>query len=266
MSGYVVTWNGIASSTLDGVIFQRVNRGLLGTTRDQLVEVPGKDGAYLSQENRGNRIIVLEGVINGTPGSAGTRTARVEDFADWLDVAGYAQLVIDDYPTRYWEATLQGGTPVDEWRSLGRFTLEFSAKPYSFAVSTSSDAATGVSSGAGGSVVVADNVPAQPVIEVTANGGTMEDIVFTIGGRVLTFAGPLTAGNTVTINALSETVTAGINGDTELTGAYLGNPFPYYVAGEFPLLTEGANAWTISWTGSATSADVDFTWRRRYRR
>lgn len=264
MSGYVATWDGVASSTLDGLVIQKVRRGMTGNVRDRRVQVAGLDGDILFPERRGNRKIVAEFVIVGAPG--GQRHDRVVDVAEWVDKTGYKKLIFDDQPDRYWEAALAADPDPDEWRSLGEGQFEWTAKPYAYAT-TVTQQCVDAASAAAKSLVLADKVDAYPVIVVTARGGGITGpIILTVNGLSLTYAGSLAQNQSITISSLTYTVDSGGLTDLELTGAYTpGTAFPADVTGEFPILVEGANPWSIQWSGgTATHAEVCFNWRRRY--
>lgn len=264
MSGYVLTWDGIASTTLDGLMVTKVYRGMTGQVRDRRVQVAGVDGDVLFSERRGNRTLRAEIVVIGATG--GERHDRVVDVASWLDKSGYKKLIFDDQPDRYWEAALSTEPDPDEWKQAGRAVLEWTAKPYAYATAVSSECVDATSAAAQ-NLVIADKVDAYPIVEITARGGGITGpILFTVNGLTLIYAGSLVQNQTITINSLTYTVDAGANTDIELTGAYTpGTVFPADVSGEFPILIEGSNPWSIQWSGgTATHAEVCWAWRRRY--
>jgi predicted phage tail component-like protein len=265
--GYVLTWDGNPSSALEElVVVSRMRRGMVGRVRDTLMPVPGRDGDYLFTERRGNRRISAEGQVIAP---SDVRHAAVVALADWLDKSGYRRLIVSDQPDRYWQATLATDPDPDEWQSQGKFTLEWSAEPYAYAITTSEVCATG-SNGSVQMFVPDDAVDAYPIIEVTVSGGGAtampEGFTFTMNGDSLTYSGAVVAGQTITINSLTYTVLEGLNTDEQLLGAYdTGTVFPGDVSGTFPYIREGTNEWSVVWTGGATMVTVCIYWRRRYR-
>ena len=264
MSGYVITWDGVASSAVSpNVIMQKVSRGMVGGVRDVAVDIPGRDGAVLFQEARGNRQITVQATL--VSADTAQRHADVTTLADWLDKSGYKKLLISDQPDRYWEAGLRADPNPDEWRLLSKFMLTFTAQPYAFALAVSSSTASG-SNGGAQSFSISDSINAHPVMEITARGGDVVAPTITVNGNILQYSGTILQDQTVTISSLNYTVVAGSNTDLELTGVFTpGTVFPADVSGDFPVLIEGSNSWTVAWTGTATYVDVSFTWRRRYR-
>src|SRR5688572_12035014 len=263
MAGYVITWDGQLSTTIPGIVIQKVSRNVFGKVRDKRTEVPGKDGDILFTERRGNRRIFAEGVIVSAP--ADKRAIIADYLAEWLDKSGYRQLKFDDQPDRYWEATLNVDPDPDEWKSLSRFQIEWSVKPYAYAISVSEECIT-ATNGATMPLSIVDTVDAYPVVEITPINGDMDGFTFSINGNQLTYAGVVPQGTTITINSLNYTVTNVALLDTELTGVYTpGTVFPADVSGDFPYLQEGSNPWVLSWAGSATLVRVCISWRRRYR-
>lgn len=260
---YTLTWDSVASTTLTGLVVQRLRRGMVGAIRDTRLAIPGVDGDILFAERRGNRNIVAQCSVIG--GLGGQRHGRVVAVADWLDRDGYRPLVLSDQPDRYWLAALSADPDPDEWRQRATFDLQWTAKPYAYALSQSSVVRTGLASNSAQTFVVADQVDAYPVIELTARGGTATAIDITVNGSVLTFAGPLLQDQTITFSSLSYTAAIGTNTDVMLTGALLGAAFPAAISGTWPLLVEGNNAATVAWTGAATTVDLSIYWRRRYR-
>lgn len=263
MSGYIVTWDEVASSTIPDLYVTRVERGMWGEVRDSRISMPGRDGAWLFTENRGLRRITAELVRVRSSGERLRET--VVDIADWLDKSGEKRLVFDDQPDRYWKAALASAPSVDEWMMLGKATVEWLAQPYAFAVSLSEVCASATSGGSH-SWTPADQIEAYPEVVITANGGAASGIEFTMNGDTLTFDSAIGNGQSLTISSLSYTVITSPSIDTDLTGAFdPGALVMAPVSGDFPLLLPGLNSWSVTYTGSATSVTVCVRWRRRYR-
>lgn len=260
--GYLFTYDGNASSSVEELYVQKLDRGMYGAVRNALIEVPGRDGAYLFPERRGNRNIVAQCVVIADPA---TRHLAVTEVADILDRDGYRKLIFDDQPDRYWQAAVAADVPVDEWKAAGRFNITWTAEPYAWSITTSSMCVTAAPASAF-EVVIPDSVDAYPVVEITPLNGTLVGFTLTTNGSGLTYAGTVAQGNTITISSLSYTVSTGQNTDLELTGAFTpGTTFPADVSGDFPVLLEGTNTVVITTGGTATLVRICFTWRRRYR-
>lgn len=262
-----LTLGGVALSTaVPAAYVLKVTRPLVGKRRDQFVDVPGRAGAWTFPEQPGDRVISVE--LDLQADTYEDRRAAVTALADWADLGARAALIIDDEPDRYHEAILDNDPDPDEWLTAATITLAFRVGP--FALGDTIPTETLAVSGAGsdsGDFTIADTIYAEPVIEITPTDGTITGFTLTINASALSYTGPtITSGNTLTINSISDTVTAGISGDTMLTGAY--NPAALamgFVSGEFPLLEPGENAWAITWDGTATAVTVEISWRRRFR-
>lgn len=264
--GYVATWDGSLSSTIAALRLTKLRRRMVGADRNVVVDIPGRDGGWVFSERRGFRQITAECVVVAPPG--GARHDAVVAVADWLDKTGERKLIFDDQPDRYWLATLRDDPDPDEWRSTGRFSVNWSAQPYAYAVATSSQALTATAvSGTSGTFTPADTIDAYPVVEVTPLDGTMTALTLTMNGDSLSWSGsPIYALATLTISSVSYTVTRGASTDTELTGAFVAaNVDMADVSGEFPMIVVGGNSWAASWSGTATRLRITITWRRRYR-
>jgi predicted phage tail component-like protein len=265
MPGYTLTWDGNASTMVPGIIIERVRRNLIGAVRDSPVPIPGRDGAYVFPERRGDRTITASGVIVAAPAA---RHAAVVALADWLDRAGRRKLVISDQPDRYWMASVSTDPDPDEWRSTARFELQWIAEPYAYAQTTTTVCVT-ATNGSPQTLSLPGNVDAETIVQITPLNGTLAgapSFTLTVNGDMLAYSGTVAQGATLTINGLTNTVTTGPNTDLELTGVYVpGTVFPGDVAGDFPLLQPGSNPWALAWGGTATQVRVCFTYRRRYR-
>lgn len=263
MSGYIITWDEVASTTLPELYVTRVGRGLWGEVRDTRIPMPGRDGAWLFTENRGQRVITAELVRVRAPGER--LRATVSELADWLDKAGEKRLVVDDQPDRFWRAALAAAPDVDEWAMTGRTVIEWSAQPYAFAMSLSEVCASATSA-SGAMFTAADTVEAYPEVVITANGGAASGIHFTMNGDALVFGAAIGAGQSLTISSISSTAITSPSIDVDLTGAFDPSALTMAsVTGDFPLVLPGGNSWTVSYSGSATSVTVCVRWRRRYR-
>lgn len=266
MAGYEVTWDGDPSSAFTNLYIRTMRRRMVGELRDVRMPVPGRDGAWLFSERRGMRAIVAECTLHAPPSS---RHDDLVAIADWLDRQGERKLVVSDQPDRYWLASLAADPDPEEWRSLGKFTLEWSAQPYAYAVSTSSQSVTAAGSASGvdaDSFAIADDVQAYPEVEIRPLDGALTSFTLSTNGSSLEWAGAVSSGNRITVSSISYTVVTGASVDYELTGEYNAiNLSMAGVDGEFPLFQPGTVTWELDWEGTATNIAVEFRWRRRYR-
>lgn len=261
-----VTLNGVALSTaVPTAQVLRPARHLVGKRRHRTADIPGRDGPWIFPERPGAGAVELDIAIDAD--TFADRRAAVSALADWCDLDDVAALIIADLPDRYYDAILDTDPTPSEWLNAAEVTLKFLTGPFALAVSTSSEAITATGAPAdSGSFSIDDELAAEPVIEVTAVGGTVTEFSFTLNGDTLTYGGPtIAAGNTITISSIADTVTQGVNGDTMLTGAYTGLVLLADVAGTFPELAAGTNTWSLTWQGTATDVVLDISWRRRYR-
>ena len=266
MSGHVVTWNGVSSVTIPELVCGKITRKLLGSHRGTFLEVPGRDSAWYFSEERGRREITIECHVMATTFAA--RRDAVTAVADWLDINQQAELTLGDESGVYYQAVLLEPPDVNEWREAGVFDLIFSAEAYSYAA-TVTELLVPMVDGVADSADFDLLAPVYPVIEVTPTNGTSSTgFVLTVGTDVLVYTGITAMGATVTINGVALVVLAGTNDDTNLTGVY----DPVFslmgaVSGQFPVLLPGAGQFlSITSTGTSTEFDVNFIYRKRYRR
>lgn len=261
MSGYVVTYDGASSATaVPELVVQRISRPFVGEVRDQYVEVPGRESAWLFTEQPGDATINMECVLIGQ--SRAERRASVRALASWTRATDRRPLIVDDEPHLMWWAKLASRPDVDEAVRLGRLGLSWRVLPYAESVDVSSQSASGSS-------MVFDvpgdpDVPMYQVIEVTTAAPAASGIELEVNGTVIGVRDSLGAGVTRTFSALTATITTGANADAELaanafdTGA-LAMQTAY---GDFGLLDAGSN--TITVTRGGPLASIRVVWRRRY--
>lgn len=263
----VVTLNTTASdAAVPELLITRVRRELLGARRDVFAEVPGRAGSYVFPEQPGDRRLEIEFDLLGD--DFDDRRDAVRRLADWADTpAGAVRMVIDDEPDRYADAVLTGGLNVDEWLRRGSGTLEYRVSPYTYANTLSSATLNLNTSPDSDTFNAPDDIVAYPVIELTPTNGTLLTFSLTLNGDSLAWAGLVPDDATITISSITATVTEGTNVDVNLTGTY---PDPADLSmsdvdGTFPLVVPDANAFALTWTGTATLVTATITWRRRFR-
>lgn len=268
MSGYVITWNGITStSAAPGLIVTKVSRGLLGEDRDVVVAVPGREGAWIFTERPGMRTLRLDCTVVGADASE-LRRASVVEVADWIDLAGQHSLIVSDQTDRYWNAKLVTPPDVDEWRLLGKFELDFIADPYAYALTESTEARALAMPSDSFVFVAADTIFAYPEVTIGVTSGSLVGFTIALNGVSLVYGGTVVPGQPVSISSLSYTVVAGTSVDVNLTGAFDGSALSMgTVSGDFGFVIPGSNTFSFNaGPGStATGVTVLIRWRRRYR-
>lgn len=265
-----ITWNGLSSTLIPELIIGPVSRQILGSQRGTHVEIDGKEGSYYFPQQRGRRSITVEMSI--LVNAMADRGDAVEAVADWLDVIEEAQLIISDYPDRYYLATLEDIPTVEEWRHLaGPFEVEWSTQPYALATATTTHAF----------VADADHMevwdPAMalnafPVIEITPTNGTLSAFNITSQAGNLNWAGvDIPSGETITINSIAPVVERGQTIDTMLTGVYdPANVDMAVLNGSFPIIVPTGSNFIefekIGGGGTATSFSIEVHYRKKFRR
>ena len=263
-----VTLNGSAlSAAVPAAKVLEVRRQLVGRRRHRRASVPGRAGAWTFGEQPGDRTLVV--VVDIEADSFADRRAAVVALANWCDLLEPSALIVDDQADRYHEALLDAVVDTDEWLRRSELELPFITGPYALASALSTESIAASGSPDSGTFPITDKVTAEPIIELTPTDGTLTGFALTVNGYELSWtpaAGSLASGETVTVSSISDTVTLGANDDVNLTGTFdVADVDMQDVAGEFPLLFEGSNAWALAWTGTATAVTLDLTWRERYR-
>ena len=261
-----ITWNGIPSTDVPGLVVSEILRDPIGAVRTAMVEVPGRDGAWIFPQNRGMRVMSVECFIErDTTLELRESTAL---FTSWLDVLGQAYLQTSDDPGVYWEAMLASVTEQTAWRGVGQYSIDWRLQPYALDegieveawISDANDIHTwdpGV------------DMEVFPIVQIKPTNGTLTGFTLTTNDEQLTFTGNILSGSTVSINSIALVVVSGISTDTELTGAY--NPalnLMQYMDGEFPTLQPiGNNEMHFVVTGgTATAIDISVSYRKKYRK
>lgn len=263
---YTVTLNGVASSTITGFTVLRVKRPGLGETRTVYEVVPGVEGSWNWQEQKGDVALVLSCAVEVTDFT--TRRDKVREVMKWADVGFDATLVIDDKPTRYFFGELSEAPPIEEMRSLGVFDLTFRVRPYQFDNSITSTIITATASPepfSGTIVTDTGDVNTKPIIEVKALAALTAGFALTLNGLQLVYPVAMATNEIITINSINSTVQSNANYDTELTGVF--DPALLAmtdVAGLFPTLKDGSNAYSLGRRGAPANTQITIYWRKRW--
>lgn len=260
------TFDGVdLSDAVPEFVIKTVDRDLVGARRDAVVSVPGFAGAWVFGEQPGLRRIVLGGAV--LVDDVDQRQAKVEALAGWADRAPTKPLILSDQPDRFWDAWLAAAPAVVGDEYAAETVLEFSAMPYAQAT-TATLQTLSLSGGSpkSGTFTASDTITAPPVVQITPTNGTITGFTWTLNAAAMSNVLTVASGATVTLSSLSSTITTGVNTDVNLTGAFvLGSVAMAQASGDFGWIVPGSNAWSLAWTGTATTATVTLTWRRRYR-
>lgn len=264
--------NGIdLSSACPEAVITSIERQLGGAVRDEFVEVPGRAGAWVFDEEPGETTITLG--IDVLVDTIAERRAAIGTLRGWARTPTRAALILSDESDRFWTVKLAAAPQMTDDEYVGQTSIAFSAEPYAWALTTSLQEEAASGSPDSGSFAVTDDLNANPEVRITPTNGTITSCTLTVNGETVAWqvddpANPNTVASagTLTVSSISDTVLFGTSGDTNLVGVY--DPTDVDMANvdisAFPLLTPGTNTWALSWTGTATTVDVDFTWRERY--
>jgi phage-related protein len=261
-------------ATFDGVslatacpesVITRADRPIIGTARHEYVDVPGRAGSWQYPEEPGDATLGLDLVV--LVDNAALLRAAIRKVGDWMQpLLGAAALELSDEPDRIWWATAETVPNPAEAEHDAVISIQFRVPPYSEAADPSTEPLIAVGSPDSGMFDTSSGIDTRPIIEITPTNGTLTGFTLTFNGTSLSWAGLVLDDATITVNCISDTVTAGVNGDVNLTGAFVvGAVSMQDVSGEFPSLIPGENDWAFEWTGTATTVDLDVTWRERFR-
>lgn len=254
-------------------IITRVVRPLAGAVRTELVDVPGRAGAWAFDEEPGETILTVDvTILVDDMDDRRDAIAKVRRWARTPD--GRSKLTFDDEPDRYWSVKVSTAPPLEDDEYVGKTTLSFTAEPYAWAhdITTEAEAASGGSPDSG-SFAVTDELPAEPEVRIKPTNGTITSFTLGVNGESVAWQTlapgvphTVSSGQTITVASLSDTVLLGSSGDVNLTGAFDPDDVSMVAVAVtgFPLLVPGSNSWSLSWTGTATAVDVTFVWRERF--
>lgn len=262
----VVTYDGVASTIIPDLMIEHVDRELFGSVRDVYEEVPGREGAWLFSEEAGDRTISMPCHISST--DATTRRATVRQIALWLLKSDRKQLIISDESDRYWDAKLMTAPKLNEIREWGTFTLDWRTGPYAWATSLSTKTISNASNTGVYTEIfsIVDDLPAFPVIRVTALTTGTAGFNLGLNGNTLAYGGTMAIGDIINFSSISYTATSGADYDVNLTGAFqIGSSIMAFLTGTFGYLTPGNNSLTINALSvGGQEFSIDVVWRRRF--
>lgn len=260
--GYLVTFDGVASTTLDGFICHEVTRGLVAARRTGYEEVPGREGAFVFPEQPGQRTLeidasVLVGVVDPEE-----RRAAVRAVASWYNKETPRKLIIGDEPGVYEMAIPASAPNVREWRQRGSFPLPFLCEPYSYEVDLNNVTQVAGSNTININIDNDGDVWTPLIVQITASGSSPSQAI-TLNGRTWTRATAMTSGQFVTFNTKAGVITNVANTDIDLQGVFsAANVSMAAASGRPPFLLPGAN--TLQVAAGHTGYTVNVWWRGRF--
>ncbi len=160
----IITFNGRQSNDLAlGIkIFHRVYRQILPGTRDRLLTIPGRDGAYDQGRDLEQLTIPCEFVLRGNSPADLRQYARV--VAAWLNVREAKELIFSDEPELRYMARPTGPVDMEQIVSAGIVNVSFLV-PAGYAEAVTPTIITGSTGTYGGTI------PAPVEIVLTAASG-----------------------------------------------------------------------------------------------
>lgn len=255
------TINGVAlEDAVPEALVINVRRSLLGARKTVFQDVPGVAGSWVFGDRPGDRTITLTVHIQADD-FAGRRDA-VRRLAAWADTFDPATLVIDDEPDRAEYAILTSTPQPDEMLNTAQLDLEFRARPYAYALTTSTET-WGATSGVAHTFTLPDTVEAPPIITLTA-AAPCASWSLEVNGETLTYGTAMASGADVTVSTPAFVVYTGTNVDPDVVGSF--DPATVSMAavdGAFPMLSPGTNTVTVTAAGGV-AMDVAVVWLRRY--
>lgn len=223
-------------------------RQVLAPSRDRMIEIPGKHGAYDFSPEYAPREFRLRCVVLAN--SHSQLLSRLQSIAAALDLLkGAQQLIFDLQPDRYWLARYSGNLAAILGAINGEFDLEMlCADPFAYSATETqqTDAIPATFN-----ISVGGDAEAWPIYELTASIGGSGTVSITNNtlGKTLNWAGSWALGDVLKI-------------DTARWMVYLnGSPSMGGVSGDFPRLKGGA---TNSLTVSGMSGTCQTTFRARW--
>ena len=165
------------ASALGLELIQGTQRRILPDTRDVVLTIPGRPGAYDFGAEFGVRLFELECLLHGATTSEQLQ-ARVRDLAAHLigkdGRPRVLRLIFDDEPDKYYNVRFAGSLPVEQIVSIGRFTLPLVAyDPYAYALRETTRYAVVVSSPTAITINKAGNAPIPPKVRLVNTGTTV---------------------------------------------------------------------------------------------
>ncbi|MBP3048626.1 phage tail family protein [Bacillus subtilis subsp. subtilis] len=152
-----MTFNGVSKPFVHATVDTK--RPMWAPVEWEMVEIPGRPGAYLKQKKIKARPLPVSVVIKGVDDMQKAK----EEVAEWLVTAKPAPLVFPDEPDRTYYAVIDGEGQLDEVFKYGKGTINFICPdPYKYGPDTVFDIPV-----AGTTVKTNGSAPASPVVKCT---------------------------------------------------------------------------------------------------
>ena len=248
-------------STLHHVKMLRSEETLLPPTRDKVIVMPGRHGAWRALPDLGERQISLECWLDvpTLPFTPGQRQERLRAIAAWLNpLRGLQRLIFDNDTTRFYNAIVTASQGINsriEARQ-GMFRAEFVCPdPFYYAVTP--DEVTMFTSPL--THIQRGTAPADPLLRLqgVSTGAGGQQISIAIGGQTVTYRGALATGDWLEIDCQAKTAVRVVGASRTRVLQLLEKPV-------FPQLAPGSNTITITPAGGATWSRLEVHCRNRW--
>ena len=174
------TLGGKTASALGLELLQGTQRRILPDTRDIVLTIPGRPGAYDFGGEFEARLFELECLLHGATTSEQLQ-ARIRNLAAHLigkdGRPRTLELIFDDEPDKYYNVRFTGSLPIEQIVSVGQFVLPLVAyDPYEYALEDTTkhvvitDSPTNIVVDRAGN---AGNAPVRPKIRLVNRGTTV---------------------------------------------------------------------------------------------
>ena len=171
------TLGGKTASALGLELLQGTQRRILPDTRDIVLTIPGRPGAYDFGAEFGVRLFELECLLHGaaTPEQLQIQIRNLTSHLIGVDGRPRTlELIFDDEPDKYYKVRFAGSLPIEQIVSVGRFTLPLVAyDPHAYALKETVEHATVNDSPAFVVVDKVGNAPVPPKIRLVNTGTTV---------------------------------------------------------------------------------------------
>lgn len=114
-----------------GLVVETINKPLLPSLKQNMVDIPGKDGTYdFSDGTLEDKIIELECAF--TFKTFIDLREKVHQIAAFLYCNTYSQLVFDDEPNIYYLVKINNKLDLERTGRIAKFNLQFRCKPLAY--------------------------------------------------------------------------------------------------------------------------------------
>jgi predicted phage tail component-like protein len=238
--GLGFTFNDIHSSTFQMVIKSK-NRPLLPQRKKFEDDVTGRDEPwdfeeYVDEGTYENRIIEVE--CDLLSDSVADLRTKVRSIASWLS-SGRKKLIFDDEPGLYYSAKLYNNIGLENFISLGKFSIIFDCKPMAYNVSIRGQdiildseipldsmvqldySALSFNIDASPKTITLENLGTRSTLPYFTLTGSFSTVVMSANGNALTFAEENFSGQLDLDHKLMTVKKGGLNKLDKVTGEFL---------------------------------------------